>query len=468
MSLRAQPILTAAEIRAAEAEVIAGGVSEYDLMLRAGRAAAEVIWRAGAKRETLVLCGPGNNGGDGYVIAKALRDYGVPVKVAALADPVTESARQARAEWGGAVEGFFHVETHFAQVADALFGTGLTRGLEAEVAARLVQLVEASERSYAIDIPSGISTDDGMPLSAVPHFDLCIALGQWKRAHVLRPATGHWTRKLLCDIGIPAPSASLVRLERPRLVPPADDAHKYTRGLVAAVAGEMPGASALAAEAAARGGAGYIRLIGVQSVNRTSHAIVRASMKNEEALSDPRIRALLIGPGLGRGEAGAERLGQALVHSHPVVLDADALWHLAEGAMAALPENAILTPHTGEFAQLFANVSGLDISGTVIELAQSAAQSCGAVVVLKGPTTVIAAPDGRAMVADAAPSWLSTAGTGDVLAGLCAARLAVTGDPFRAACEAVWLHGEAARLAGPAFLADDLLPHIPAAIAACL
>ena len=468
ISDRNPPVLTAAEMRAAEAGAIAGGVSEYALMQRAGKAAAEIIWRAGAKRETLVLCGPGNNGGDGYVIAKALRDYGVPVRVAALAEPVTDSAKQARAEWGGAVEGFFHVETHFPQVVDALFGTGLTRGLEGEVAARLVQLVEAAERSYAIDIPSGISSDDGEILSAVPHFDLCIALGAWKRAHLLRPAAQSWRHKLVCDIGITAPNATLFRLERPRLTPPADDAHKYTRGLVAAVAGEMPGASALAAEAAARGGAGYVRLIGVQSVNRTSHAIVRASMKNEEALSDPRIRALLIGPGLGRGEAGAERLGQALVHSHPVVLDADALWHLGEGAMAALPKNAILTPHAGEFAQIFANLSGLDISGTVIELAVTAAQSSGAVVVLKGPTTVVAAPDGRAVVADAATSWLSTAGTGDVLAGLCAARLAVTGDPFLAAAQAVWLHGEAARLAGPAFLADDLLPYIPAAIAACL
>lgn len=455
-------------MRAAEAALIASGVSEYELMQRAGKAAAEVIWRAGAKRETLVLCGPGNNGGDGYVIAKALRDYGVPVRVAALADPTTESATQARAEWGGAVEGYFHAETQCAQVVDALFGTGLTRGLEGQVAARLSALVEASDKSYAIDIPSGISTDDGELLSPVPQFDLCIALGQWKRAHMLRPANRQWRRKHLCDIGIPAPHATLFRLERPSLLPPADDAHKYTRGLVAAVAGEMPGASALAAEAAARGGAGYVRLIGVQSVNRTSHAIVRASMRNEEALSDPRIRALLIGPGLGRGEAGAERLGQALVHSHPVVLDADALWHLAEGAMAALPKNAILTPHAGEFAQIFANVSGLDISGTVIDLAKTAAQSSGAVVVLKGPTTVIAGPDGRALVADIASSWLSTAGTGDVLAGLCAARLAVTGDPFRAATEAVWLHGEAARLAGPAFVADDLLPLIPAAIAACL
>jgi NAD(P)H-hydrate repair Nnr-like enzyme with NAD(P)H-hydrate dehydratase domain len=144
------------------------------------------------------------------------------------------------------------------------------------------------------------------------------------------------------------------------------------------------------------------------------------------------------------------------------------LWHLSNGALAALPDKAILTPHVGEFAQLFANTSGLDISGTPIEQALTAARSAGAVVVLKGPTTVIAAPDGRACIADKATSWLSTAGTGDVLAGLCAARLAVGGDPYQAACEAVWLHGEAARRAGAAFVADDLIAHIPAALVTCL
>lgn len=460
-------MLTAAEMRAAEVALFATGISEYTVMERAGRAAAEVIWRAGAKRDTLVVCGPGNNGGDGYVIARALREYGVSVRVAALAEPQTESAKQARADWNGPVEDYAQAAPAH-QLVDALFGTGLTRGLDAPVAARLAELVAASGHSYAIDLPSGVDTNDGALLSPLPHFDVCISIGAWKRAHMLRPASRCWSRMVCCDIGIEAPDAMLHRLLKPRLSAPADDAHKYTRGLVAAVAGEMPGASALAAEAAARGGAGYVKLIGAQAIVDTPHAIVRASMKNEAQLSDKRVDTLLVGPGLGRSEAAAERLGQVLVHSHAAVLDADALWHLSHGAMAALPEQAILTPHVGEFAQLFANISGLDIAGTPIEQALTAAHSAGAVVILKGPTTVIAAPDGRAAVADRATSWLSTAGTGDVLAGLCAARLAVTGDPYQAACEAVWLHGEAARRAGPAFIADDLLRLIPAAIAACL
>ncbi|MFO1261464.1 MAG: NAD(P)H-hydrate dehydratase [Sphingomonadaceae bacterium] len=467
MTARAQPVLTAAEMRAAEAALFASGVPEYEVMLRAGKAAAEIIWRAGAKRNTLVVCGPGNNGGDGYVIARALRDYGVPVRVAALADPVTKSAKHARTDWGTEVEDL-DTAAPAHQLVDALFGTGLTRGLDTGVAARLAELVKAADHSYAIDLPSGIATDDGALLSAVPVFDVCIALGHWKRAHMLRPANRHWRRMVCCDIGIDAPDAHLQRLAKPCLSAPADDAHKYTRGLVAVVAGEMAGASALSAEAAARAGAGYVKLIGAQAIVNTSHAIVRASIKDEAALADKRITTLLVGPGLGRSEAAAERLGQALMHSHAAVLDADALWHLSHGAMAALPDKAILTPHVGEFAQLFANTSGLDISGTPIEQALTAAKSADAVVILKGPTTVIAAPDGRAAIADKATSWLSTAGTGDVLAGLCAARLAVNGDPFQAACEAVWLHGEAARRAGAAFVADDLLNYISAAFASCL
>lgn len=464
---RSFPVLTAAEMRAAEAALFARGVPEYTVMERAGRAATEIIWRAGAMRDALVLCGPGNNGGDGYVIARVLREKGVPVRVAALGPPQTESACRALADWGGPVEDLAEAAPAH-QLVDALFGTGLTRGLENAASARLAALMQEAEIAYAIDLPSGIASDDGTLLSPVPRFDICIALGTWKRAHMLRPANQCWGRMVCCDIGIEAPDARVHRLAQPSLFPPADGAHKYTRGLVVAVAGEMAGASALSAEAAARAGAGYVRLLGAQAILHTPHAIVRASLRDEAALHDRRIGALLIGPGLGRGDAAAERLGEALVHRHPAVLDADALWHLARGTFAALPDKAILTPHAGEFADLFANLKGLDISGTVIEQAMSAAQGSGAVVILKGPTTVIAAPDGRVLVADRASSWLSTAGTGDVLAGLCAARLAVSGDPLRAAVEAVWLHGEVARRAGPSFIADDLLAHIPAALAACL
>ena len=463
-------ILTAAEMRAAEQALFASGTPDYAVMVRAGRAAAEIVWRVGARRDVLILCGPGNNGGDGYVMARALHERGVPVRVAALADPVTPSARTARAEWEAVapapVENVM-TAAPASQVVDALFGTGLTRGLAAPLAERLGTLVDAAALSYAVDLPSGLATDDGAPLSPVPHFDLCLVPGAWKPAHMLRPGALCWDRMVRLEIGIPVSEAQVHRLGKPQLEAPADDAHKYRRGLVAVVAGKMAGAAALAAEAAARGGAGYVRLVGAQAVVATPHAIVRASAHDAGALMDERIAALLAGPGLGRDEASAARLLAALEAGRPTVLDADALWHLAALPGATLPATSLLTPHEGEFARLFPDLSGPD-AGTAIDRTRAAAARIGAVVVLKGPVTVIAAPDGRARVADRAPSWLSTAGTGDVLAGLCAARLAVTHDPFAAAAQAVWLHGEAARRAGPGFLADDLLPAVPHALNACL
>lgn len=456
------PILTLAQMRGAEAALFAAGMDEYALMVRAGEAAAEIIWRAGARKDTLVLCGPGNNGGDGYVIARVLRDHGVAVRVAASAPPATPSAQRACADWGGAVEDVM-CAAPAEQVVDALFGIGLTRGLDAQLAGRLADLVAAADLSHAIDVPSGVAGDSGELLSPVPRFDICIATGALKPAHLLRPAAGCFARLVCCDIGVDVTGAPMHRLDRPRLAAPADDAHKYTRGLVAVVAGAMAGASALAAQAAARGGAGYVRMVGAQAIVDLPHAIVRASMRDEAALGDARIACLLIGPGLGRDARALENLVAAMGHGHAAVLDADALWHLSDTGFGILPDRAILTPHAGEFARLFR-----DVTGTPIERASAAARASGTVVILKGPVSVIAAPDGRVAVADRGPSWLSSAGTGDILAGLCAARLAVGGDPFTAAREAVWLHIDAARRAGPAFIADDMLRNIGAAIEACL
>ncbi|MEO6042127.1 MAG: ADP/ATP-dependent (S)-NAD(P)H-hydrate dehydratase, partial [Croceibacterium sp.] len=208
---------------------------------------------------------------------------------------------------------------------------------------------------------------------------------------------------------------------------------------------------------AARGGAGYVRLLTDDGDAPLSHAIVRRN-----GLDFGRAKAVLVGPGLGRDDGARTRLTAALESGVAVVADADALGLLAD-RKSGLPLPAITTPHAGEFAHLFG-----DSPGNKIDRTRSAAAGSGSVVVHKGPDTVIAAPDGRVAVAPAASAWLSTAGTGDVLAGLCAARLAVTGDPFGAACEAVWLHGEAARLAGQAFIADDLIARIPAALAQCL
>ncbi|MFT3967361.1 MAG: NAD(P)H-hydrate dehydratase [Sphingobium sp.] len=462
MRLDGLPIVTAAGTVAAEQAVFDTGLPPYDLMKRAGEACAGAIWRIGHKRPALVLCGPGNNGGDGFVIARALRDRGVAVRVAATGESRTDSARRARAEWGGPVEDVLTAEPA-PQLVDALFGVGLSRGLEAGLAARLRALAADAHKSYAVDLPSGVDTDAGTLLSPVPRFDICLAIGLLKPAHVLYPAADRAGAILPISIGLEAPDADCHVLSAPHIAAPASDSHKYRRGLVAVAAGRMAGASALAAEAAARGGAGYVRIVGAQAIVPLSHAIVRASGRDgqalADALADERIAALLVGPGLGRDGEAEERLRAALAPGHPAVVDADGLILLAGTGLGLLPARAILTPHEGEFAALFG-----DLPGNRIERARAAARMAGAVIILKGADSVIAAPDGRAAVAAGVSTWLSTAGTGDVLAGLCAARLAVTGDPFVAAREAVWLHADAARRAGAAFVADDLVAHIPAAI----
>lgn len=454
MRLDDWPILTAAETRAAEQSMFDAGTDPYALMVLAGERMAEQIWRIGHLRPTLVLCGPGNNGGDGFVIARSLCERGVPVRVAATGESRTESSQRARDAWNGPVEDIASAQPE-VQIVDALFGVGLKRGLDPTLVDRLCGLVQAAQRSYAVDLPSGVDGDTGELLSAVPRFDVCLAIGALKPGHLLLPAANCSGMVQPVSIGLDVSASHCHVLAPPRLFAPASDSHKYRRGLVAIVAGRMAGASALSAEAAARGGAGYVRIIGTQAVLPLSHAIVRASGKDETALSDERIAALLIGPGLGRDEQASARLAVALDAGHPSVLDADALLLLSERGFDALPANLILTPHDGEFSALFG-----DIPGSRIDRARIAAARSGAVVVLKGSATVIAAPDGRARVASGLSSWLSTAGAGDVLAGLCAARLAVSRDPFLAACEAVWLHGETARRAGAAFAADDLIPHL--------
>ena len=459
------PILTAAQMREAEQAAIASGVAEYELMERAGAAVAEIIWRAGGRRDLLLLCGPGNNGGDGYVVARLLRARGVPVRVAALGESRAESARRARSSWGGPVE-TLEDAAPATQIVDALFGTGLSRGLDSAVADRLRCLTEQAAFSYAVDLPSGVDTDSGALLSAVPQFGVCIALGALKPAHVLHPAAGSFRRLICADIGVAA-SAQVHRLAAPYLEPPGVADHKYSRGLVAVVGGSMAGAGLLAAEAAARSGAGMVRLLGAVDELSGSDAIVRVKAlqadRVEAELGDKRLAAVLAGPGLGRDQKAVERLSAVLRCGRPLVLDADALTLLGKGEVGDIPPSSILTPHEGEFVRLFG-----DLPGSKIDRAREAARRAAAVVVLKGSDTVIGAPGGRVAVATGASPWLSTAGTGDVLAGLAAGRLAVVADPFRAACEAVWLHGEAARRARAAFVADDLIAQLPAAIASRL
>ena len=459
MSLPA--ILTAAQMRAAEEAAIAGGVSVETLMERAGAAAAEAIRRFAGPRPALVLCGPGNNGGDGYVVARRLREAGVAVRVAASAPPRTEAAIAAFRRWDGPVEAL-DAAAPAPLLVDALFGTGLTRPLDPALSDRLAALAGAAMLTAAIDLPSGVASDEGRILSPVPVFDLTITFATLKPSHLLQPAARFMGRIAVADIGIAASSA-LAQIARPRLDAPGPDDHKYRRGYVAVVPGRMPGAAALVASAALRAGAGYVRIFGPDPVAGVPLAIVQGG-EDEAGISDPRIGAIAIGPGLGGSADMEARLDQVLKGGAPAVIDADALNILAGtglGRLGGARHLPILTPHEGEFARLFPG-----LGGSKVDRARVAAAAAGAVLVYKGADTVVAAPDGRAAIG-CPPSWLASAGTGDVLAGIVAAMRARGLEAFEAACAGVWLHARAAELAGPGLIADDLVAALPAALADC-
>ena len=462
-------VLTVAAMREAEAALIAAGTSVDALMQTAGRGAAEWVWRAAAGRPVTVLCGPGNNGGDGYVIAEALREHGGVVRVVAASPARTDAARTARDLYRGEVlEPDATVEG--GVLVDCLFGSGLTRPLDEGLLDQLNRLAEAHPYRIAIDVPSGVDSDSGQPLNpGLPDWHLTVALGAWKQAHYLMPAAAMMGDLRLIGIGCAAVPGAPGVIARPRRAAPAALAHKYTRGLVAVVAGAMPGAARLASLAAQGAGAGYVRLIvpaaeGDRQAEPGTPDIVEAPYSS---LADPRIGALLVGPGLGRDDLARQRLVAVLAHDRPLVLDADALTLLQPGQLTDREAPMIVTPHAGEQAAL-EQAFGLAGAGTKIDRARALAAALGAVVVAKGPDTVIAGPDGRTAFAPRASSWLSVAGTGDVLAGIVASQLATGLDGFAAASAAVWLHGEAARLAGPAFSASQLAATVRSAYAACL
>ena len=460
--LAAEQVLTAAEMRAAEQVLIDTGVSIGALMQRAGRGAAEWVRRIAMGRPVTVLCGPGNNGGDGYVIAETLRAGGLAVTVIAPLEPATDAARHAKAAWLGDVASSPGRQRGGVFV-DCLFGSGLSRPLSSEHEALLGDLAARHEFTVAVDLPSGVSTDDGALLGAV-RCDLTLALGAWKRAHFLMPAMALMGERQCVGIGIgPVDGAAFV-YPRPRLSPPARDDHKYTRGLAGIVAGAMPGAAFLAAQAAMRGGAGYVKLLSPGEYPTAPAALVVDRSPLHEALDDKRWSALLVGPGLGRDDEARARLHAVLERGLPTVIDADALHLLDDDMIEGVATSRLLvTPHAGEQAVL-AKTCGI-VPTSKVERAAALAETTGMTVLAKGPDTILAAPDGRVAFFPAASPWLSTAGTGDVLAGIAVSRLACHDDPFAAAGEAAWIHAEAAQVAGAALTADDLSTAVSAAYA---
>ena len=447
-----RPILTAERMRAAEQAAISAGTSVEQLMERAGAGLAEAVYRFAGPLPVLVLCGPGNNGGDGYVAARHFAARGVQVRVAALTEPRSDAAKWARSQWSGEVEQLSADTKGAPLVIDALFGTGLTRGLDDDVSLLLSELVHEAVVGVACDVPSGVDSDSGELLNPLHDYDLTVTFGALKPAHRLDPAMHKCGRIVLADIGIEGTSDS--REIAPPTLPPVDPAaNKYTRGLVHALAGKMPGAIALACKAAARSGAGYVRVSTSRHIEGLPSAVVQTDTAE---LNDDRIGCLLVGPGMGDIP---QVLTLALTSKAPKVIDADAITHLGE-AQRLQRQEAIITPHEGEFVRLFGK-----LDGSKADRALQAAAISEAVVVYKGPDTLVASPDGRLGFAPPSPAWLATAGTGDVLAGMIAALRAQGLPAFEAASAAVWLHGRAAEIAGAGMIADDLVQAIPQAFA---
>lgn len=476
LRIEGQPILTAAQMRAAEERAAPTPEAMYALMERAGAGVADAVRRLAAGAEVLILCGPGNNGGDGYVAARVLRENGHSVRVAALSEPSANLAKRARAGWIGPVVSFpgaLPDEDIYAPViVDAVFGIGLRGPIDNNTVAAVSALVSYARLSIAVDLPTGIDADTGAEHNrfSIADYDVTLALGALKPAHVLLPAAERCGAVRLLDIGLgldeigsPRDNVSLDEtIACPRLHAPGSWDHKYSRGLVIAVGGTMPGAAALAVTAAVRAGAGYGLLLGAEHEYRVPNAIVQRPWSLDalaRAVGSKSKTVIIIGPGLGRDGEAKEKLDAAIACDSPLVMDGDALHLLDESHFVLFRERAdiasrdrrvVLTPHAGEFAALFGKPDG-----SKIDAARAAARRSGATVVFKGPDTVVAHPNGQTNTSGLSSTWLSTAGTGDVLAGTIAGvwHAAVMFDGVEAA---VWLHAEAARRCGASFIADDL------------
>ena len=474
--IEGQPILTAAAMRAAEACAIADGATVESLMERAGAGVAEAVRRLATGAPVLMLCGPGNNGGDGYVAARILAANGVDVRVAVLGEPKTDAAMAARKAWGRAVDPLADASAAPILV-DALFGTGLSRAPDAAMTMTLGRLIEAAALSIAVDLPSHVDTDTGALLAEehVGPVDLTLALGAVKPAHVLMPSAHYCGTVRLIDIGVDPRGATMhapvpTVIQRPAFVLPTWESHKYSRGLVVVIAGRMPGAAHLAAKAAARAGAGYVLLLGEALPSPSfPDAIVHRAWSADalrEAIAGKTNVAIVVGPGLGRDHEGRSKLAAAIATGKALVIDGDALHLLDDAALDGFakrdwPDSVTLTPHGGEFVRVFG-----EWSGSKIDAARAAALRAGATVVFKGADTVIAGRDGSVAVTVPGSPWLSTAGSGDVLAGAVAAAICSVATVSENGTAAVWMHAEAARRLGGAFIADDLACELSAVRAA--
>jgi NAD(P)H-hydrate epimerase len=472
-------ILTTAEMAAADAFAVKQGVPSLTLMENAGRAVAEAIAARFKPCPVAVLCGPGNNGGDGFVVARLLDESGFTVCVATDGGHKGDADIMA-AKWSGEVVALTPDALRGARlVVDGLFGAGLARPLTGAYAAMVEALNDLPV--VAIDLPSGVSGDTGQPLSGVHvRAALTATFFRKKPVHLLLPGRALCGEVVVADIGIPAGAASTRLHENGpalwRYPFPEAGGHKYTRGHAVIVSGpaHATGAARMAARGALRVGAGLVSVasppeaLAVNAAHLT--AIMLKPFEGAEGLAklleDKRINAVALGPGLGVGGETRALADAVLTSGAAIVLDADALTSFKddpEALFARLHDRCVLTPHAGEFERIFPGL--LDESPSKVEAARAAAARAGCTVILKGGDTVIADASGKAAVNADAPAWLATAGAGDVLTGLVAGLLAQDMTAFHAAACAVWLHGAAAARFGPGLIAEDLPEMLPVVLA---
>src|SRR5215207_2743839 len=454
-------LLTTTEMCDADARTIAAGVPGFDLMTHAGATvadAAEAMAERGCR--VLVVCGPGNNGGDGFVAARLLAERGYVMSLVLLGtrEALKGDAALAAADWRGSVGDIAALNPDEADVLiDALFGAGLTRDLDGAARTAVERMNAAGKPILAVDIPSGIDGDTGQVRGVAVKAVRTITFARRKPGHLLLPGRAHCGPVEVADIGIAdvtiaalgvqtfANGPDLWRTAFPR---PDLDAHKYKRGHAVVVSAN----------------AAHLIAIMLRRCDRPPDL--------RELLTDARFNAVALGPALGIGAATREMVEAALGANRATVLDADALTSFAgdAAALTALVRahsgvaGIVLTPHDGEFARLFASEEAVLNARSKLDRARGAAALVRAVVVLKGPDTVIAAPDGRAAINENGTPYLATAGSGDVLSGLIAGLLAQGMPPFEAAAAGVWLHAETGARFGPGLIAEDLPEGLPAVL----
>jgi hydroxyethylthiazole kinase-like uncharacterized protein yjeF len=480
-------LLTAEEMSRAEQLAAASGISTLTMMENAGRGVAEeVVRRYPRGSRVVVLCGPGNNGGDGFVAARYLRERGYQVRLALLGrkEDLRRDPKEMARRWDEAIEPMALQSLEGAQIAvDAIYGTGLRDDVGGVVAQVVEGVVERGLPVISVDVPSGINATSGALKGLAFKATATVTFFRRKTGHVLLPGRLYCGDVRAVEIGIPA--AVLSEIAPRTFVNDPDfwlryfpklktDGHKYDRGRAVIVSGPMEstGAARLAARTALRAGAGLVTVATSKSAFYINAAQLTAVMVApydgpaglSAVLSDPRITAVLIGPGAGQDPEVKDLVGSVLASEAVAVLDAEGITAF-QAAPAELfhyiksrPAPTVMTPHEGEFRKIFPELSS---EPSKLERARRAAEMSGAVIILKGADTVIAAPDGLSIINENAPPWLATAGSGDVLAGLLTGLIAEGMAAFDAAAAAVWMHGELAVIFGPGLIADDMADLLP-------